>query len=146
MYERIAASQARPMFLLLRALKQQLEKGPVDAVTHDARYSLAEERLLREQINYSAVVLHVRLDKILDLNSKQDDPDDRKSLVVRVNDCDTISQTKRKILDVLFVNVPFSQRPTVNSVELGEFCRVTLRTQLRTWVPSTTWAKSQNVI
>ncbi|XP_022708589.1 plexin-B-like [Varroa jacobsoni] len=118
MYERIAASQARPMFLLLRALKQQLEKGPVDAVTHDARYSLAEERLLREQINYSAVVLHVRLDKILDLNSKQDDPDDRKSLVVRVNDCDTISQTKRKILDVLFVNVPFSQRPTVNSVEL----------------------------
>lgn len=33
-----------------------MEKGPVDAITHDARYSLSEERLLREQIDYSIVV------------------------------------------------------------------------------------------
>lgn len=106
------------MFQLLRALKQQLDKGPVDAVTHDARYSLAEERLLREQINYSPVILHVRLDEMLHLD-KQDEQDDRKGLIVRVNDCDTITQTKRKILDVIFANVPFMQRPAVNSIELG---------------------------
>lgn len=28
----------------------------MDAITHDARYSLSEERLLREQIDYSIVV------------------------------------------------------------------------------------------
>lgn len=44
------------MFLLFSAIKHQVEKGPVDAVTHDARYSLSEERLLREQIEYSTVV------------------------------------------------------------------------------------------
>lgn len=33
-----------------------MEKGPVDTITHDARYSLSEERLLREQIEYSPVV------------------------------------------------------------------------------------------
>lgn len=44
------------LFLLFSAIKHQVEKGPVDAITHDARYSLSEERLLREQIDYSLVV------------------------------------------------------------------------------------------
>lgn len=42
--------------MLFSAIKHQVEKGPVDAITHDARYSLSEERLLREQIEYSPVV------------------------------------------------------------------------------------------
>lgn len=45
------------LFLLFSAIKHQVEKGPVDAITHDARYSLSEERLLREQIDYSIVVI-----------------------------------------------------------------------------------------
>jgi hypothetical protein len=28
----------------------QIEKGPVDAITHEARYSLSEDRLLREAV------------------------------------------------------------------------------------------------
>ena len=44
------------LFLLFKAIKHQVEKGPVDAVTHDARYSLSEERLLREQVEFSPVV------------------------------------------------------------------------------------------
>lgn len=44
------------LFLLFKAIKHQVEKGPVDAITHDARYSLSEERLLREQVEFSPVV------------------------------------------------------------------------------------------
>lgn len=44
------------LFLLFSAIKHQVEKGPVDAITHEAKYSLSEERLLREQIDYSTVV------------------------------------------------------------------------------------------
>ncbi|OQR75680.1 plexin B-like [Tropilaelaps mercedesae] len=117
MYEYIAISSARSMFALLRAVKQQLDQGPVDAVTHDARYSLAEETLLREPVTYNAVMLHVRLDELVDFNEALDIRQ-QDAVVVRVNDCDTISQAKRKVLDVLFANVPFSQRPTVHTVDL----------------------------
>ena len=44
------------LFLLFKAIKYQIEKGPVDALTYDARYSLSEERLLREPIEHSVVV------------------------------------------------------------------------------------------
>ena len=44
------------IFVLFKAIKYQVEKGPVDSITHDARYSLSEERLLREQIDHSFVV------------------------------------------------------------------------------------------
>src|SRR5207248_9307033 len=95
MYQHIADTSARPMFLLLKALKQQIEKGPIDAVTHDARYSLSEERLLREQINYNIVILHVLHEEV----------DSEDKILCRANDCDTISQVKSKILDVLYKNV-----------------------------------------
>lgn len=34
-------------------------------------------------------------------------------------DCDTISQVKSKILDALFKNTPFSLRPSIYEVDLG---------------------------
>ena len=37
-----------PLFILYRAIKSQLEKGPVDVVSGDARHSLSEEKLLRQ--------------------------------------------------------------------------------------------------
>lgn len=47
------------LFLLFKAIKHQIEKGPVDAVTADARYSLSEDRLLKEQTQpYFVVSLH----------------------------------------------------------------------------------------
>ena len=36
--------------MLFRAIKGQLEKGPVDVVTGDARYSLSEQRIIRQQM------------------------------------------------------------------------------------------------
>ena len=39
-----------PFFLLLCAIKQQINKGSIDAITGKARYTLNEEWLLRENI------------------------------------------------------------------------------------------------
>jgi len=44
------------LYLLYRAIKQQTEKGPVDAVTGEAKYSLSEDRLIRQQIDYQVIV------------------------------------------------------------------------------------------
>ncbi|EMP23916.1 Plexin-A3, partial [Chelonia mydas] len=45
-----------PLFLLFCAIKQQMEKGPMDAVTGEARYSLSEDKLIRQQIDYKTLV------------------------------------------------------------------------------------------
>lgn len=56
MYNYLKDQVGPSLFLLFKAIKYQIEKGPVDAITHDARYSLSEERLLREPMDYSIVV------------------------------------------------------------------------------------------
>lgn len=45
-----------PLFLLYCAIKQQMEKGPIDAITGEARYSLSEDKLIRQQIDYKTLV------------------------------------------------------------------------------------------
>lgn len=106
MYQYLKEYAGSALFLLFKAIKHQLEKGLVDAVTHDARYSLSEERLLREQIDHNVVTLHI----------VQDDLDEK--VQCKVLDCDTISQVKSKILDALFKNTPFSMRPSIHEVDL----------------------------
>ncbi|KAH8283417.1 hypothetical protein KR054_011013 [Drosophila jambulina] len=106
MYDYLKEYAGSNLFLLFKAIKHQIEKGLVDAVTHDARYSLSEERLLHEQVTHSVVVLHIL----------QDDLDEK--VQCRVNDWDTISQVKLKILDAIFKNTPFSMRPSVHEVDL----------------------------
>lgn len=56
MYNYLKEYAGSSLFLLFKAIKHQVEKGLVDAVTHDARYSLSEERLLKEQIEHGFVV------------------------------------------------------------------------------------------
>ncbi|RXM33186.1 Histone deacetylase 4 [Acipenser ruthenus] len=41
-----------PLFMLYCAIKQQMEKGPIDTITGEARYSLSEDKLIRQQIDY----------------------------------------------------------------------------------------------
>ncbi|PNF17829.1 hypothetical protein B7P43_G05798 [Cryptotermes secundus] len=106
MYNYLKDYAGSSLFLLFKAIKHQIEKGPVDAITHDARYSLSEERLLREQIDHGMVTLHV----------VQDDLDEK--IQCKVLDCDTISQVKSKILDALYKNTPFSMRPSIHEVDL----------------------------
>uniref|UniRef100_A0A1A9VMA1 Plexin cytoplasmic RhoGTPase-binding domain-containing protein n=1 Tax=Glossina austeni TaxID=7395 RepID=A0A1A9VMA1_GLOAU len=106
MYDYLKEYAGSSLFLLFKAIKHQIEKGLVDAITHDARYSISEERLLHEQISHSVVVLHI----------VQDDLDEK--IQCKVLDWDTISQVKSKILDALFKNTPFSMRPTIHEVDL----------------------------
>lgn len=106
MYDYLKKDAGSSLFLLYKAIKHQIEKGVVDACTHEARYSLSEEKLLREQIEHSSVILHI----------VQDDLDEK--LQCKVLDCDTISQVKSKILDALFKNTHFSMRPSVYEVDL----------------------------
>lgn len=106
MYKYINEVAGSSLFLLFNAIKHQIEKGPVDYVTHDSRYSLSEERLLREQIDFSVVMVHVVQEGLPD------------KVQCRVLNCDTISQVKSKILDTIYKNVPFSQRPSINEVDL----------------------------
>ena len=44
------------LFMLCKAIKHQIDKGPVDAVTSEARYSLSEDKLLREKIHPTMLV------------------------------------------------------------------------------------------
>ncbi|XP_046429444.1 plexin-B [Neodiprion fabricii] len=106
MYNYLKDYAGSSLFLLFKAIKHQIEKGPVDVITHDARYSLSEERLLREQIEHGVVTLHV----------VQDDLDEK--IQCKVLDCDTINQVKSKILDALYKNTPFSARPSIHEVDL----------------------------
>ncbi|XP_001996523.2 plexin-B, partial [Drosophila grimshawi] len=106
MYDYLKEYAGSSLFLLFKAIKHQVEKGLVDSITHDARYSLSEERLLHEQVSHAIVILHIL----------QDDLDEK--VQCRVNDWDTISQVKLKILDAIFKNTPFSMRPAVHEVDL----------------------------
>ena len=45
-----------PLFMLYRAIKQQVDKGPVDALTSEAKYSLSEDKLIRQLIDYKVMV------------------------------------------------------------------------------------------
>ena len=46
----------KALFLLYHAVKRQTEKGPVDVVTAESRYCLSEDRLLRDKVDYTALV------------------------------------------------------------------------------------------
>lgn len=49
-------------------------------------------------------------------------PDNENSpeLPVKVLNCDTITQVKEKILDAVYKNMPYSQRPRAADMDLGE--------------------------
>lgn len=42
---------------------------------------------------------------------------------VKVLTCDTISQVKDKIIEQVYKNLPYTLRPKVDSVKLGEYMR-----------------------
>ncbi|XP_072136856.1 plexin-D1 isoform X1 [Mobula birostris] len=110
MYSFLKETVGEPFFLLLCAIKQQINKGSVDAITGKARYTLNEEWLLRENIESKAMNLNVSFQGC-----------GMDSIIVRVMDSDSISQVKEKILEGFYKNIPFSQWPRVEDVDLEWF-------------------------
>uniref|UniRef100_A0A915BHS0 Sema domain-containing protein n=3 Tax=Parascaris univalens TaxID=6257 RepID=A0A915BHS0_PARUN len=112
LFEDIRGTLGSPLFLLYKALKCQIEKGPVDAITGNARYSLSEHKLLREPIDASPIqVLVVPLEDF-----------DQSPILVRALTSDTISQLKMKLLDAIYKNEPFSMRITAEQFDLEWRC------------------------
>ncbi|XP_063282383.1 plexin-D1 [Pelobates fuscus] len=110
MYSYLRETVGEPFFLLLCAIKQQINKGSIDAITGKARYTLNEEWLLRENIEAKPMNLNVSFQGC-----------GMDSLTVRVLDTDTVSQAKEKILEAFCKNLPFSQWPLVEDVDLEWF-------------------------
>lgn len=123
-------------------MKKQVSKGPVDLVTSEARFSLSEDKLIRQQLDYQqmvqqrsispsflkiswSIIIDKSIDKLIICNLLlqeifvTDLHEFSSPIPVRVLDCDTISQVKEKILDVLYKHVPHSSRPVKDDVDLG---------------------------
>lgn len=101
--------------MLFRAIKYQVDKGPVDAVTGKAKRTLNDGRLLREDVEYRPLNLTV-----LVRGGGPGGAGETQRIPARVLDTDTITQVKEKILDQVYKGVPFSQRPSVHSLDLGK--------------------------
>ncbi|XP_075041080.1 LOW QUALITY PROTEIN: plexin-B3 [Mixophyes fleayi] len=101
-------SAAEPLYMLYCAIKYQVDKGPVDAVTGKAKRTLNDGRLLREDIEYRQVTLTVIVKNGSDVQR----------VPVKVLDTDTITQVKGKILNHVYKGTPFSQRPPAHTLDL----------------------------
>lgn len=53
------------------------------------------------------------------LNCVNPDNENSPEIPVKVLNCDTITQVKEKILDAIYKNVPYSQRPRAVDMDLG---------------------------
>ncbi|XP_010123417.1 PREDICTED: plexin-C1 [Chlamydotis macqueenii] len=88
-----------PFYLLVTTLNQRINKGPVDAITCKALYTLNEDWLLWQVSEFKTVVLNVIFEKI----SENESGDACQTIQVNVLDCDTIGQVKEKSLQA-FLN------------------------------------------
>ncbi|XP_004598952.2 plexin-B3 [Ochotona princeps] len=104
-----------PLYMLLRAIQYQVDKGPVDAVTGKAKRTLNDSRLLREDVDFQPLTLMVLLGpgagEAVGSSEVQHVP-------ARVLDTDTITQVKEKVLEQVYRGTPFSQRPSVHALDL----------------------------
>ncbi|XP_072239125.1 plexin-B1 [Leuresthes tenuis] len=110
LYAFLRDSAGESLYMLFRAIKHQVDKGPVDSVTGKAKYTLNDNRLLREDVEYKTLTLNV-LVQGGGVNETQPVPS-------KVLDCDTITQVKEKLLDQVYKGTSFSHRPQATSLDL----------------------------
>lgn len=116
LYEFIHDCAGTPLYILFLSIKQQIYKGPVDAITCEARYSLSEDKLIRQSIDYEPLIIRVQLQQPNAVGHSGDQLSE--IITVKVLNCDTITQVKEKILDSFFKGYPFSKRPRVDELDL----------------------------
>nr|XP_006122669.1 plexin-B2 [Pelodiscus sinensis]XP_006122670.1 plexin-B2 [Pelodiscus sinensis]XP_006122671.1 plexin-B2 [Pelodiscus sinensis]XP_006122672.1 plexin-B2 [Pelodiscus sinensis]XP_006122674.1 plexin-B2 [Pelodiscus sinensis]XP_006122675.1 plexin-B2 [Pelodiscus sinensis]XP_014428880.1 plexin-B2 [Pelodiscus sinensis] len=107
LYQYLKDTAGEPLYKLFKAIKHQVEKGPVDAVLMKAKYTLNDTGLLGDDVEYTQLTVNVFV---------QDGGTD--SVPVKVLNCDTISQVKEKIIDQVYRNLSCSQWPKADSVVL----------------------------
>ncbi|XP_004775430.1 plexin-B2 [Mustela putorius furo] len=107
LYQYLKDSAGEPLYKLFKAIKHQVEKGPVDAVQKKAKYTLNDTGLLGDDVEYAPLTVSVIV---------QDEGAD--AVPVKVLNCDTISQVKEKIIDQVYRARPCSRWPRADSVVL----------------------------
>ncbi|KAM9751653.1 plexin-A1-like isoform 3-T3 [Menidia menidia] len=121
LYKFLKECAGEPLFMLYCAIKQQMEKGPIDAITGEARYSLSEDKLIRQQIDYKTLTLHC-------VNPENENAAE---VTVKCLNCDTITQVKEKLLDAVYKGSPYSQRSKASDMDLewrqGRMARIILQ-------------------
>lgn len=103
--------------MLFRAIKYQVDKGPVDAVTGKAKRTLNDSHLLREDVEFQPLTLMALVGPGACGAAGNSEVH---RVPTRVLDTDTITQVKEKVLDQIYKGTPFSQRPSVYSLDLGK--------------------------
>uniref|UniRef100_A0A4W5JNF3 Plexin-A1 n=1 Tax=Hucho hucho TaxID=62062 RepID=A0A4W5JNF3_9TELE len=121
LYKFLKECAGEPLFMLYCAIKQQMEKGPIDSITGEARYSLSEDKLIRQQIDYKTLTLHC-------VNPENENAPE---VTVKGLNCDTVTQVKEKLLDAVYKGSPYSQRPKAGDMDLewrqGRMARIILQ-------------------
>ncbi|KAM8974568.1 plexin-B2 isoform 2-T2 [Pelodytes ibericus] len=107
LYQYLKDTAGEPLYKLFKAIKHQVEKGPVDAVQIKAKYTLNDTGLLGDDVEYTQLTVNVIV---------QDEGGE--PVPVKVLNCDTITQVKEKIVDQVYKNFPYSQRPKADSLAL----------------------------
>ncbi|MEQ2274634.1 hypothetical protein XENORESO_003113 [Xenotaenia resolanae] len=113
LYTFLRESAGESFYMLFRAIKHQVDKGPVDAVTGKAKYTLNDNRLLREDVEYRTLTLNVAMPTAAASGGATN-----QTVPAKVLDCDTITQVKEKVLEQSWKGMSFSQRPHVDSLHL----------------------------
>ncbi|KFQ27302.1 Plexin-C1, partial [Merops nubicus] len=83
-----------PFYLLVTTLNRRINKGPVDAITCKALYTLNEDWLLWQVSEFKTVTVNIIFEKI----PENESGDACQTIPVNVLDCDTIGQAKEKSL------------------------------------------------
>jgi plexin A len=104
LYDYVKQNAGNPLFVLYRAIKTQIESGPVDMVTYEARYALSEDKLLRQKVEF------VPLNVYLSVEGGK--------VPVKLLDCDTITQAKHKLQDAWYKGCAVSRRVSVDTLDL----------------------------
>ncbi|XP_077185730.1 plexin-B3 isoform X3 [Paroedura picta] len=139
LYSYLREVAGEPLYMLFRAIKYQVDKGPVDAVSGKAKRTLNDSRLLREDVEFRPLTLTVLV------RGAGPGGMETQRIPARVLDTDTITQVKEKIVDQVYKGVPFSQRPSVHSLDLewrsGVAGHLTLSDEDLTSVTQNQWKK-----
>uniref|UniRef100_A0A8D2LJD1 Plexin-B1 n=1 Tax=Varanus komodoensis TaxID=61221 RepID=A0A8D2LJD1_VARKO len=115
LYAFVRDSVGEPLYMLFRGIKHQVDKGPVDWVTGKAKYTLNDNRLLREDLEYRTLTLTALAQAGSTLGGGTEGA---QGVVVKGLDCDTITQVKEKILDQIYKGTPYCHRPDPDSLDL----------------------------
>lgn len=114
LYAFVRDSVGEPLYMLFRGIKHQVDKGPVDWVTGKAKYTLNDNRLLREDLEYHTLTLNA----LTQAGVAAGGAEDSQGISAKVLDCDTITQVKEKILDQIYKGMPYCHRPDPDTLDL----------------------------